>query len=174
LTASSGVTSPQITPIVSPSNGEPNDVLSYRSQYFLVVVLWKMAISAVLRLAGLFVRPCTRPATANQRRDFDSPPGLRPLLLPVANNVLHNSVANSRYRQNAFAIILRWPGRSCVLRSPGDGESEARRFARTRELGPALASARAFALHALTFSQRVGRQRLPNSPSGISGPGALA
>jgi hypothetical protein len=29
--------------------------------------------------------PCTRPAPANQRRgDFDSPPGLRPLRLPVA------------------------------------------------------------------------------------------
>jgi hypothetical protein len=30
-------------------------------------------------MAGLFVHPCTRPATASQRRDFDSPLGLWPL-----------------------------------------------------------------------------------------------
>jgi hypothetical protein len=34
--------------------------------------------------ARLFACPYARPAPANQRRDFDSPHGLRPLLLPVA------------------------------------------------------------------------------------------
>jgi hypothetical protein len=33
----------------------------------------------ILRLAGLFTRPCVRPALASQRCDFDSPSGLRPL-----------------------------------------------------------------------------------------------
>ena len=30
----------------------------------------------ILRLAGPFIRPCIRPAPANQRRDFDSPYGI--------------------------------------------------------------------------------------------------
>src|SRR6266481_4053422 len=40
---------------------------------------------SILRWVGLFVHPCTRPPTASQRRDSDSPLGLRPLPLPVAN-----------------------------------------------------------------------------------------
>jgi hypothetical protein len=47
---------------------------------------------AVLRPAGLFVLSCTRPATASQRRDFDSPPGLRPLPLPWGNSPLADGV----------------------------------------------------------------------------------
>jgi hypothetical protein len=35
-------------------------------------------------MTGPFVRPCTRPVTASQRRDFDSPHGLRPL--PLLSN----------------------------------------------------------------------------------------
>jgi hypothetical protein len=41
-------------------------------------------IESILRLAGLFVLPCTRPAPAAQRRDSGPPPGLRPLAHPWA------------------------------------------------------------------------------------------
>src|ERR1700722_14905354 len=41
--------------------------------------------SIILRLAGPFTHPCVRPAPASQRRDSDSPYGLRPLPLPVAS-----------------------------------------------------------------------------------------
>jgi hypothetical protein len=34
----------------------------------------------ILRLVGPFAHPCARPAPASQRRDSDSPHGLRPLL----------------------------------------------------------------------------------------------
>src|ERR1700676_1488348 len=43
------------------------------------------AASGLLRLAGPFVHPCTRPAPAAQRRDSGPPPGLPPLQLPVAS-----------------------------------------------------------------------------------------
>jgi hypothetical protein len=39
----------------------------------------------LLRLAGLLVRPYTRPAPASQAREPDSPPGLRPLPHPCGN-----------------------------------------------------------------------------------------
>jgi hypothetical protein len=39
---------------------------------------------SILRLAGLFTRPCVRPAPASQAREPDSPPGLRPLSHPWA------------------------------------------------------------------------------------------
>ena len=39
---------------------------------------------SILRLAGPFVHPCTRPAPAAQRRDSGPPHGLRPLAHPWA------------------------------------------------------------------------------------------
>jgi hypothetical protein len=39
---------------------------------------------SILRLAGLFARPCTRPAPAAQRRYSGPPHGLRPLAHPWA------------------------------------------------------------------------------------------
>jgi len=47
------------------------------------IVLSNIAES-ILRLAGLFTRPCVRPAPAAQRRDSGPPPGLCPLPHPWA------------------------------------------------------------------------------------------
>jgi hypothetical protein len=50
------------------------------------IVLSNIAES-ILRLAGLFTRPCVRPAPAAQRRDSGPPSGLRPLVHPWTKEV---------------------------------------------------------------------------------------
>ncbi len=41
-----------------------------------LIIVGRSRASAVLHRAGPFVLPCTRPATASQRRDSDAPPGV--------------------------------------------------------------------------------------------------
>jgi integrase len=55
--------------------------LAERASPAIAVVRRRQPSSSV----GPFTRPCVRPTPANQRRDFDSPPGLRPLPHPVSN-----------------------------------------------------------------------------------------
>jgi hypothetical protein len=58
-----------------------------------LIILGRSRSTAIVRLAGPFVHPCTRPATASQAREPDSPSGFlgeaptNPLSLPCDKGI---------------------------------------------------------------------------------------